>query len=121
MDFSALEALCTRIVPKLLLLMRAALTQNQRAGADQIGGGERNEAGLQLLLSTLSSTSQWCATHRAVPPTPWPPGVATPRIALAATRALALMFWSALDRAPCRRAAGGPPLCPSRRAPALPP
>lgn len=61
MEFSALEALCTRIVPKLPL-HTLLLRQNQLAGADPIGGGERNEAGLRLLLSMLKSETPCALT-----------------------------------------------------------
>ncbi|KAL3921671.1 MAG: hypothetical protein SGPRY_004822 [Prymnesium sp.] len=61
MEFSALEALCTRIVPKLPL-RTLLLRQNQLAGADPIGGGERNEAGLRLLLSMLKSETPCALT-----------------------------------------------------------
>ena len=54
MDFSALHALCARVVPRLPL-ETLVLTQNQLAGADPIGGGERNSAGLEQLLELLGA------------------------------------------------------------------
>ena len=48
-DFSALAALCKRIVP-LGTLRNLKLSGNQLAGIDAVGGGERKEAGVHELL-----------------------------------------------------------------------
>ena len=53
-DFTALAALCTRIIP-LGALRTLRLSGNQLAGVDSVGGGERTEEGVRELLSVLQS------------------------------------------------------------------
>ena len=53
-DFTALAALCSRIAP-LRTLRTLRLSQNQIAGIDAVGGGERKEAGVRELIDALSA------------------------------------------------------------------
>jgi hypothetical protein len=51
-DFTALTALCSRIVPRSSLRI-LRLAQNQIAGVDSVGGGERKDTGVRELLTLL--------------------------------------------------------------------
>ena len=53
-DFTALSALCSRIVPSGALRV-LNLAHNQIAGVDSVGGGERKAAGAEELLRVLRS------------------------------------------------------------------
>jgi hypothetical protein len=53
-DFTSLAALCGRVVPQGSLRV-LSLAQNQIAGVDSVGGGERKAAGVEELLKIVRS------------------------------------------------------------------
>ena len=57
LDFTALSALCGRIVPNTAL-RRLKLAQNQISGVDAVGGGERKAAGVKEVVEMLRADAE---------------------------------------------------------------